>query len=126
MKPKPFASLNHLTVPCAMFCVLLLFAVERSRVLTFRKRAASRRPRFPLVSRSRTLRWCRQYAGVRSSVARRGRQSGVVPRDRVTQMPLDRTELVLLLGRSKTRGLPARFSASGAPDPVDVVLRRMR
>src|SRR5687768_16219621 len=123
MKPKPFASLNHLTVPCAMFCILLLLPSD-----AYAPDVPEEPPRGgpPLVSRSRTLRWCRRYAGVCTSVARRGCQKGVVPRDRVTQMPLDRTQLVLLLGRSKTRGLPARLSASGAPDPVDVVLRRMR
>src|SRR5881296_178130 len=48
-----------------------------------------------------------------------------MPRDGMSQVPFDRAQLLVFLGRREARGAAARLRARGSSDPMDVVLSRV-
>src|SRR4030095_15814297 len=84
MNPKPFASLNHLTVPCAMTCPLsVLWSLGSGDPGSDRRGAARCTPSRGLIP-----------------VGRGASQNCM------SQVSLDHAQLLALLGRREARGSP--------------------
>src|SRR5262245_64215594 len=102
MKPKPFASLNHFTVPCPM--TFLFCCCPALRPVGPRSH-----PRSDARCMPRSL----FSAGLGASYW-------------MSQVSFDHAQLRVFLGRREARGAAARLRARGPADPMDVVLGRVR
>src|SRR5262247_330141 len=103
MKPKPFASLNHFTVPCAMT--------------------------FPLFSGCGALRSVDPGVHRRGDARSKPRSlfsRGPSASDRMSEVSLDEPELLAFLRRGEARRATACLGARGTTDPMNVVFRRVR